>query len=229
MNIAIILAGGKGVRTGLSYPKQFYRVKNKPVLVYTLEKFQKANLVDRIVVVCAKEWKNEVWSYKKNFEIHKLSKVVEAGETGILSAFNGLMSLEKVNSDDLIIFHDGVRPFVDVNVIEENIKIASEYGLAMAAVDCVETLVYSENGCWASKMIARDGIKRIQTPQTFSYGIISRFMKKIDLQKSNQPSIFSLWMSEGNKIYCSKGNEKNVKLTYQEDIEYFVQMFTKCL
>lgn len=226
MNIAMILAGGKGSRSGLDHPKQFYKVHEKPVLVYTLEKFQMAPSIDLICVVCAEEWKEEVWSYKERFHIYKLSEVVTGGTTGLKSVYNGLLGMKGASENDFVLIHDAVRPFIDKRVIEDNIAVANRYGQAMTAVDCVETLVYTENGCYAEHSIPRDGLKRIQTPQTFKMGDILQLFSHTDLDVCKEPSAFALWMAAGNPIYCSEGNEKNIKLTYPEDIDYFTRLFS---
>lgn len=224
MNIALILAGGVGSRSGLNIPKQFYEVNNKPVIVYTMEKFQKAQSIDRIYVVCDDVWKSEVLSYKQKFSITKLCDTFSCGDTGLKSVYSGLCGI-KCSDDDFVLIHDAVRPFIDVDVIENNIEIAKKNGMAMSAVDCVETLVFAEDGCYAEKIIPRDGLKRIQTPQTFRYCDIKKLFDNTDLDNCKEPSAFALWMSVGKAIYCSKGNEKNIKLTYPEDIEYFTKLF----
>lgn len=225
MNIALILAGGVGSRSGLNYPKQYFRVNEKPVLVYTLEKFQKAPSVDRIVVVCSAEWENEVKGYKEQYGIGKLYQTCLGGNTGLKSVLNGLNGLQGANPQDLIILHDAVRPFVDVDLIEDNISIAKQYGNAMAAVPCVETLVFTEDGKYAEKMIPRDGLKRIQTPQTFKFVDLYSLLSRTDLDMCREPSAFSLWMTKGKAIFCSQGNEKNIKITYPEDLDYFQKLF----
>lgn len=229
MNIALILAGGTGTRAGLSCPKQFYKVNEKPIIVYTMEKFQKAPSVDRIVIVCADEFSSMVMGYKEKYGLEKLCATAKAGESGLESLKNGIntimYSLEGVEESDYILIHDAVRPFVDVSVIEENIHTAVLHGNAMTAVECVETLVQSDNGVYADHIIPRDGKKRVQTPQTFILKDINNLLETVNIHESNAPSAFALWMAHGNPIYCSRGSEKNIKITFPEDIEYFKSMF----
>lgn len=225
MNIAIILAGGQGIRARQKFPKQFVEVKGKPLIVYTLEKFQQCDLIDQICVVCAEEYINLVTQYKNLYNITKLMQISKGGDTGLQSLYNGYFSLDGLNSDDLILIHDAVRPFISVNLIKDNINCAKKYGVAMTAVDCVETLAVTDDGLSAKKFIPRDGIKRIQTPQTFSSENLLKIFKNVDLTANNEPSIFILWMQMGNPIYCSRGSEKNIKITYPEDVEYFKNMF----
>jgi 2-C-methyl-D-erythritol 4-phosphate cytidylyltransferase len=225
MNIALILAGGIGSRAKLEIPKQFYKVNNKPVIVYTLERFQASPSVDKICVVCEEKWEDEVLNYREHYNISKLSSAFRCGNTGLKSLYNGLVGI-KCSNDDFILIHDAVRPFVDIKVIEDNINTAQKNGLAMTAVSCVETLVYTTDGCYSEQVIPRDGLKRIQTPQTFRYGDIIDLLTKTNLDTCQEPSAFALWMASGKSIYCSAGNEKNIKITYPEDIDYFTKLFT---
>lgn len=227
MNIAVILAGGVGAHAGLSIPKQFYHVGDKAVLVYTLEKFQNAPSVDQICVVCSDEWAAEVLSYRQKFNITKLIGTAKSGRSGLHSLRNGLQYLStSALRDDLIIIHDAVRPFVNIEIIEDNICVASANGNAMVAVKCVETLVQTTERCYAEKMIPRDGMYRIQTPQTFHYGDLMELLESADLDNCEVPSAFALWMKCGKGIFFSQGSEKNIKLTYPEDIEYFRSFFS---
>lgn len=226
MNIALILAGGIGTRSGEKIPKQFVEINCKPLIIYTLEKFEKCNAVDGMVITCVKEWIPRLNDYIKIFGISKVIDVVEGGKNGLFSVKKGIDALYGCADSDLILIHDAVRPFIDEFSIEENIKIGQKYGVALTSVDLLETLVYSSNGVDGEKVINRDNLKRILTPQTFRYSILKELYsdeKRLDAQK--YPSTFSLYMSTGNKVYCSKGSEKNIKITYPEDIEYFKKMF----
>ena len=225
MNIALLLAGGIGERAACQIPKQFVEVNHKPLIIHTMEKFSKCEEIDRICVVCVSEWISTLERYVKEFAVEKVDTVCGGGKTGLESLKKGLDKLN-CEKDDLILIHDAVRPFVDDEVIRENISVARKHGVAMTAVECVEKLVYMEENGYAEKMISRDHLQRIQTPQTFRYGILKDIYQQIDLKQINEPSIFALYMSLGNSIFCSRGNEKNIKITYPEDIEYFKKMFS---
>lgn len=224
--IALILAGGVGTRSGEKIPKQFVEINRKPLIVYTLEKFQESNSVDGIVVTCVENWIPRLEEYVREFNISKVLKVVKGGKNGLDSVKNGLNALSMCSDEDLVLIHDAVRPFVDVSSIEENIRVASQYGLALTAVDLLETLVYSEDGIVGEKVVDRDKLKRILTPQTFNYKLLKElYADDSKLNPLKYPSTFSLYMSTGAKVYCSKGSEKNIKITYPEDIQYFKKMF----
>lgn len=225
MNYAVILAGGVGKRTGESIPKQFIRVNNKPLIVYTLEKFQNCNLIDEISIACIPDWMDELRTIVREFNLNKVKYITEGGNNGLTSAYNGVMAINSLSDNDLVLIHDGVRPFVDEETIVRNIDVASKHGLAMTAVDCLETLVYSEDSEYSNRIIPRDNLKRILTPQTFKSSILKELYKNEDIYSSNQPSTFALYMSKGLPIYLSRGNEKNIKITYPEDVLYFKSFF----
>lgn len=135
MTIAIIIAGGSGHRMGQDIPKQFINVYDKPIIIYTLEGFQKHPLVDAIEVVSIDGWENVVWAYAKQFGIDKLKWIVKGGSTGQESIRNGVFNLEgKVNKDDIIIIHDGIRPLVESSVLTDVINKASKFGNAVTSM-----------------------------------------------------------------------------------------------
>ena len=114
MNIAVIIAGGSGHRMGQDIPKQFINVYDKPVIVYTLESFQRHPMIDAIEVVCIDGWHDILWAYAKQFNIDKLKWIVSGGGSAQESIRNGVDNLaDKCDENDNIIIHDGIRPLVD--------------------------------------------------------------------------------------------------------------------
>ena len=135
MNIAIIIAGGTGHRMGQDIPKQFINVYDKPVLIYTLEGFQKHPEIDAIEVVCIDGWHDIVWAYARQFNIDKLKWIVSGGNSGQESIRNGVYNLEgKCSDDDIIIVHDGIRPLVDATVLSDVIVKCRKYGNAVTSL-----------------------------------------------------------------------------------------------
>ncbi len=126
MNIAIIIAGGSGQRTGQDIPKQFINVYDKPILIYTLEGFQKHPQIDEIGLVCLDGWHDVVRAYAKQFNIDKLKWIISGGETAQESIREGVYYLEgKCSEEDTIIIHDGIRPLVDDSVLSDALPISS--------------------------------------------------------------------------------------------------------
>ncbi|MGN0079825.1 MAG: 2-C-methyl-D-erythritol 4-phosphate cytidylyltransferase, partial [Eggerthellaceae bacterium] len=135
MNVAVIIAGGSGHRMGQDIPKQFIHVYDKPVLIYTLEGFQRHPQVDAIEVVCIKGWEELVWAYARQFGIDKLKWIVTGGETGQESIRNGVFALEGIcEDDDTVIVHDGIRPLVDSEVLSDVIAKCHQYGNAVTSL-----------------------------------------------------------------------------------------------
>ena len=156
MNIAIIIAGGSGQRMGHDIPKQFINIYEKPVIIYTLESFQKHPQIDAIEVVCIDGWHDILWSYAKQFNISKLKWVVSGGKTGQESIRNGVYHLEgKCNADDIIIVHDGIRPLVDSAVLSDVISKCGQYGNAVSSLPYNEQIFVIDDDISTTKYIPR--------------------------------------------------------------------------
>ena len=118
MNIALIIAGGKGLRMQQEIPKQFITVNEKPVIVYTMEAFQRHADIDAIAVVCIEGWENILAAYAKQYHITKLRHIIPGGENGQSSIRNGVFELEKhYERDDLVLVHDAIRPMLSTDII----------------------------------------------------------------------------------------------------------------
>ena len=226
-NVAMIIAGGIGSRMGLDIPKQFLEVNGKPLIIYTLEKFNNNSNINYICIACHVDWIERLWGYVHKYNINKVKIIVEGGDNGLSSARNGVTAIDEFEkgNDAIVLIHDAVRPFIDDECIDDNIEVASQNGLAMCAAPLVETLVYSEDFLYSDKIIPRDNLYKIQTPQTFKLSILKKLYDNVDVENSREPSTFALYMSKGLPIYISKGNEKNIKITYPEDLQYFKKFF----
>ena len=224
--IALILAGGVGKRAGIAFPKQFVAIKNKPLIVYTLEKFEQCTAVDAICVVTHKDWIDEVKTYLTKYKITKLQNVVTGGSTGLHSLKNGIDEISQKETDALILIHDAVRPFVTEKIIVENIKVAEKHGVAVTSIPCLETLIKIDCGKkYSNESVPRDGLMRVMTPQTFRLQVLKQILSSENLDDCIYPSFFALYMSKGFPIFISYGSEKNIKITYPEDIDYLKSLF----
>lgn len=222
-NIALIIAGGSGNRMHQDIPKQFITVNERPVIVYTLEAFEKHPEIDVIAVVCIEGWEQVLWAYAKQFNITKLKYVVKGGENGQDSIRNGVFELEKYFfKDDLVLIHDAIRPMVSAGIISDNIRIASEYGNAITVIPCAEAMIQTEDGIISTGSYPRSKLKRTQTPQAFHIGDICNLHRKaLEVGITNSVASCTLKIEMGEPVYFSTGSEKNIKLTTVEDIDIF--------
>lgn len=222
-NLALIIAGGCGSRMKQDIPKQFLTVYERPVIIYTLEAFEKHPEIDAIAVVCIEGWEQVLWAYAKQFYINKLKYVVEGGKNGQDSIRNGIMELEKhYKKDDLVLIHDAIRPMVSAEIISDNIRVAREFGNAITAIPCAEAMLKTTDGQTSNDQFPRDQLKRTQTPQAFTIGDICNLHRKaIEKGIINSVASCTLKIEMGEKVFFSTGSEKNIKLTTVEDIEIF--------
>ena len=225
MTIAIIIAGGSGSRMGQDIPKQFINVYDKPVLLYTLEGFQKHPQIDAIEVVCLDGWHDVLWAYAKQFNITKLKWVVSGGATGQESIRNGVYNLEGIASeDDTIIIHDGIRPLVDATVLTDVILKAQKYGNAVTSLPYNEQIFVVDDEISTVKYIPRETLRRVSTPQAYRFGLLDSkyheaYEKQIGIYGSSYTN--TMMVELGVRLYFAAGSDKNIKLTTKDDLEMF--------
>lgn len=225
MNIAIIIAGGTGHRMGQDIPKQFINVYDKPILIYTLEGFQKHPQIDAIEVVCIDGWHDVLWAYAKQFNITKLKWVVSGGETGQESIRNGVYNLEgEVSKQDIVIIHDGIRPLVDETVLTDVIIKAQQYENAVTSLPYNEQIFVMDDEISTVKYIPRETLRRVSTPQAYKYEKLNwayheAYEKKIGIYGSSYTN--TMMVELGERLYFAAGSDKNIKLTTKDDLEMF--------
>lgn len=223
MNVALIIAGGKGQRMHQDIPKQFITVKDKPVILYTLEAFQIHPDIDAIFVVCLDGWHEILKAYAKQFNITKLVGVVSGGENGQASIKNGIYAIkEQYSDDDIVLVHDAIRPMVSAEIISDSIVKCKLYGSAVAAIPCVEAILETEDRKMSNSVYDRDRLMRTQTPQAFPLGkLIWAHEEARKRGITNSVASCTLLIELGETIHFSAGSEKNIKLTTADDIEIF--------
>ena len=225
MTIAIIIAGGSGHRMGQDIPKQFINVYDKPVLIYTLEGFQKHPQIDAIEVVCIDGWHDVLWAYAKQFCISKLKWVVSGGSSGQESIRNGVYNLEGIARDeDTIIIHDGIRPLVDETVLSDVIVKCNKYGNAVTSLPYNEQIFVIDDDISTIKFIPRETLRRVSTPQAYKFGALlarykEAFEKEIGIYGSSYTN--TMMVELGERLYFASGSDKNIKLTTKDDLELF--------
>lgn len=225
MTIAIIIAGGSGSRMGQDIPKQFLNVYDKPVLIYTLESFQKHPGIDAIEVVCIQGWHEVLWAYAKQYGISKLKWVVAGGASGQESIRNGVYNLEdKCAADDIIIIHDGIRPLVEPEVLTDVIVKCKQYGNAVSSMPYNEQIFVIDDEQSTTRFIPRETLRRVVTPQAYLFQKLDAayhkaFKEQIGIYGSAYTN--TMMVELGERLYFASGSDKNIKLTTPDDLELF--------
>jgi len=215
--VALIAAAGKGKRMNARINKPFIPIFGKPILAYTIEKFEKCKLIDKIyLLVNAEEkeicHKNIILKY--NF--FKVQELVDGGKTRQDSIYNGLKALDK--DTDIVVIHDGARPLVEATTIRDSIEKAQEYGAAIAVIPIKDTVKKSENNFFINKTLNREEIWRSQTPQTFKYDIILPAYHQAYKDKYLATDDAAIVERYGHKVKLIIGSEENIKITTPFDV-----------
>lgn len=215
-NCAVIVAAGKGTRMKTKINKQFLNLKGKPILYYTLKSFCDNKSIDDIVVVLAKD---EIEYCKKNiilkYGLNKIKFIVEGGNTRQESVINGLEAIEDC---DIVLIHDGARPFVDKSIIEKGIKYAELYGACACGVKPKDTIKIKGNNGFSVHTLDRDTLFSVQTPQGFKHSIILECHKKANLEKVEATDDTMIAEKYNYKVYLYEGSYTNIKITTPEDL-----------
>ena len=223
MNVAVILAGGYGSRTAQDIPKQFINIYDKPLIIYTLENFEKHSEIDAILVVCLEGWHEVLRAYAKQYHIDKLKWIIDGGRDGQESTQKGIDALKGIcQENDIILIHDSVRPFLPEEIITDAISVCRKRGSGLSAVRCQETIVKTEDGLSGTEDIHRNEIMRVQTPQAYAYNKIEAAYQEAE-KKGITGEVYAntLMLHLGQRLYFSKGSERNIKVTTVEDMEVF--------
>lgn len=225
MNIAIIFAGGSGVRMGAGIPKQFLEVEGKPVLIYTLKQFQYHRRIDKIYLSVKEEYIPYAQSLIDEFRITKVAGIVPGGATSQDSIYQALQRAAAENPEDsIVLLHDGVRPFITYDVITENIKSVKKYGNAITCTACYETILLSEDGIGVDDVTNRDQTFAAQAPQSFYLKDIIHYHDQVRASETgyeNMVDACTIIRSLGVKAHIVKGNRGNIKVTTPEDVYVF--------
>ncbi len=227
MNTALILAGGVDVRFKMDIPKQFVNVNNRPVIVYTLENFQKHPDIDEIFVTCLDGWQEMVRVYGRQFNITKLSEIIPGGQDAQESTYRGLKLMkERMGKGDIVIVHDAIRPMVSEKIISDSIRMCRKKGMGVAATYIMDTIMHSWDGKEGYKSLNRYEIMKVQTPQAFDFQLLwdlhNRAIEEGCLGAWDNSSMLTRM---GEKVYFSEGSDLNLKINVTEDVEMFRALY----
>ncbi len=227
MTNALIFAGGSGTRmNSRARPKQFLQFYGKELIIHTLENFQNHPEIDGIVVVCIADWIPYLEKLLEKYEIDKVRKVVPGGATGQESIFNGLCAIHEYAPDDsIILVHDGVRPFVNEQLISDCIKSVKEHGSAITVTPAIETIVTTDNGKITS-ITDRSKCYHAKAPQCFILGELLKAHNKARKDgNTNMIDSASLMKFYGHELYTVQGNFDNIKITTPADFYTFKALY----
>jgi len=214
---AIIPAAGSGTRMGLSYPKQFFELQGAIILIHTLRVFQQVDAIGHIVVVVPQDSCSQVAELVQEYELFKVFKVVAGGKRRQDSVLAGLDVLPQ--GIELVLVHDGVRPFVHVSIIEECIKKAEEAGAAMVAIPAKDTLKAVSPDGEIEYTIDRSGVWQAQTPQAARVELLRKAYAEAAGDKSFVATDEASLLERINvPVKVVEGSEKNIKITRPEDL-----------
>lgn len=222
-NYVILLAGGVGKRMQTYIPKQFIEVDNKPIIVYSIENFQRNPQIEKIVVVCVKDWIERLKEIIEEYSLTKVEWIIEGGDTGHDSIRNGVFFLrDKLDPDDYIIVHDAVRPVLPQKAIDEVIRVAHEKGNASSSIACHPPIVYTEDFISGIKDVDREHVMLTASPQAFKYSLALKcYLQAEQENRHNFTFTSSLLIHCGERVYFAKGTTCNIKITTKEDLALF--------
>lgn len=223
MNIGVIIAEGSGQRMHQEIPKQFMNVNDKPVIVYTLEAFERHPDIDEIGVVCLDGWHEILWAYAKQYKISKLKWIVSGGENGQGSIRNGVFEAEKrYGEDDILLIHDAVRPLVSQEILSDCIVKCRKYGSAVVTVPCNTVILKKKDELSSEEVVDRQELAVTQTPQAFPlHKLVWAHKEALKRGITNSVASCTLMTELGESVYFSVGAETNIKLTTQDDLMIF--------
>ncbi|MCI0706655.1 MAG: 2-C-methyl-D-erythritol 4-phosphate cytidylyltransferase [Ignavibacteriae bacterium] len=214
----IIPAAGSGSRIGGSVKKQFIALKNKPVLVHTLQRFEHCSDVDEIAVAVPEESIVEMEKLISQYRIHKVRRVVVGGAKRQDSVFNALGKLTLQDSD-IVLVHDGVRPFIHPKQISLLVKASRTHDAVVLAVQPKDTVRRSNGGRFFDQTLDRSALWLVQTPQVFKAGVLIKAFAKARKDKFYSTDEAALVERLGIKTKIVEGSYDNIKITTKEDLE----------
>lgn len=217
--VALIFAGGTGERMKTkSIPKQFLIIHSKPIIIHTLEVFEKTQSIDAIVIVMLKDKIEYTRELTQKFDIKKVVDVVEGGQTGQESIYNGLNKIhEKFGGDCVVLIHDGVRPLIDSSLLDANIETVLRDGNAISSVPCTETILLKDNKNKFDKTVDRSSAYLGRAPQSFVLKDIFAAHNKARQDGLSFIDSATLMNHYGHKLSFVECKRSNIKVTTQED------------
>lgn len=218
---AVIPAGGKGIRSGFSAPKQYLKFNGKELIIYTLEVFQKNKSIDEIIIAVEKSYFPLIKKIKEKYNLTKIKRIVEGGKERQDSVRNALLAID-TGKDDLIIVHDAARPLLTSKVLNNAIRIAEKKGNALVCIKAKDTLIRAKDT--VDSYLDRKEIFNVQTPQIFRYKDLMKAFEKAYKEKFYGTDESMLVKRLGKKIHIAEGSVLNFKITTKSDVQIFKKL-----
>ena len=224
MTYGVILAGGIGSRMGGDKPKQYLTVKDKPIIIYTIEKFLIVPEFEKVIVLCPSQWVEHTKNLIEKHIAPAKDKVavIQGGTTRNETIMNAIKFIDgegNLNDDTIIVTHDSVRPFVTHRIIEENIKAAEEFGACDTVVPATDTIVEAVDNATISNIPDRSKMYQGQTPQSFKALKLKNMYESLtDEEKNILTDAAKIFVIKGEKVALVQGETYNMKITYPYDL-----------
>lgn len=223
MNYCLLLAGGSGTRMGnTGVPKQFLTLKDKPIIIYSIENILKCKLIDKIIVVCNPAYLDYLENLLAEYDYLDNVCITEGGANRLLSARNGIKYIEKnytIKEEDIVLAHDSVRMFTSQRILEENIVNAKKYGAATTVYMLEETIVEAGEDGLLYRAYPRENRYSDQSPQTFNVKKFLYCYKKLsDEQKNSFTDLTEVLYMNNQKVFPVIGDKENIKITTPFDL-----------
>lgn len=225
MNTALIFAGGTGKRMGnAGRPKQFLELHGKPIIIHTLEHFDRHPDIDAIAVVCIADWIDYLKDQLERWRIRKVRWIVPGGQTSQESTRAGLDALAQncFGQNTIVLIHDGVRPLITEKLISDNIAAVKQYGNAITAAPAIETIITVDDSEDVTALIDRQTCRLARAPQSFYLkDIIAMHQRAIADGYDEMIDSASLMIHYGAKLHLVEGPAENIKITTPSDFYIF--------
>ena len=213
---AVIVAAGKGKRMGTDISKQFLPLGGKEILTHTIEKFEMAERIRDIVLVTGEDALQDVKEMTKEYGWQKVVSVVAGGKERQNSVWNGLQAVS--DDTEIVLIHDGVRPFVTEDILNLSIETAVEMGACVAGVPAKDTIKVCNQDNIAVATPDRSTLWQIQTPQTFQKDLILKAYEQANAEDFIGTDDASMAEHSGYAVKVIMGSYRNIKITTKEDM-----------
>lgn len=221
MNIGLIFAGGVGSRMhSKDLPKQFLRIQDKPIIVHTIEHFEKNQNIDAVVVVCVAEWIDYFNNLVKQYHLTKVKKTVPGGSSGQQSIYKGLLAAKELagNEKSIVLIHDGVRPLINSELLTQNIECVKRYNSSITCSIVKETIIEIKDDGAVQNIPDRAHSRIAKAPQCFWLDdILGAHEKALSENRTDFIDSCTMMQYYGFKLHVTDGPYENIKITTPDD------------